>query len=146
MRYLSNAIAALMLVMTASCGGGGPTEQDIHNSLSNTLSSVSGPWIGFTSPPGSIALDFQLQEGANGLVSGTGTTKEGSTLAAVPITVSGTFNPPVLTLNFDGMVFETHAVKGTAQGSYTTVGGIAATLKLTAPGYSRDIPIILQEK
>jgi hypothetical protein len=108
---------------------------------------VAGPWTGFSTPLNVIQLDFQLQEAANGQVSGSGTMKEGTTLAAVPITVTGTFNRPMLSLSFDGMVFEGHTgVKGSAQGSYTTVGGIATTLSLTAPGYSRDIQIILQEK
>lgn len=66
--------------------------------------------------------------------------------SAVPITVAGTFQRPVLTLAFDGMVYESHQVKGVAQGSYTTVGGIGTTLILTAPGYTRDVTMFLQEK
>lgn len=33
-----------------------------------------------------------------------------------------------------------------AQGSSTTPGGIATRLTLTAPGYSRDVALLLQEK
>lgn len=146
MRSMSNAIAALMVVMTSSCGGGGPTAQDIDNSLEATLRSVAGAWTGLSSPPNAIHLEFQLQEGPNGQVSGTGTMKEDSAPAPVPITVSGTFQRPVLTLAFDGIVYESHPAKAVAQGSYTTVGGIATTLTLTAPGYSRNVPILLQEK
>ena len=146
MRSVSNAIAALVVVMTSACGGGGPTAQDIDNSLEATLRSVAGGWTGSSNPPNAIHLDFQLQEGLNGQVSGTGTMKEDSALASVPITVSGTFQRPTLTLAFDGIVYESHAVKAVAEGSYTTVGGIATTLKLTAPGYARDVPILLQEK
>jgi hypothetical protein len=29
------------------------------------------------------------------------------------------------------------------QGSYTTVGGIGTTLTLSAPGYTRELPILL---
>ncbi|UUZ55278.1 hypothetical protein LP419_05705 [Massilia sp. H-1] len=78
-------------------------------------------------------------------MSGSGTMKEANAAAAVPITVSGTFVRPVLTLAFNGMVYEAHQASGAAQGSYTTVGGIATTLSLSAPGYSRDLPILLQE-
>lgn len=146
MRSVTIAAAALVVLMSTSCGGGGTTEQQIINSLEATLQSVAGDWTGIANPPSSLRLDFKLQEGANGQVTGTGTMKENSAAAAVPITVTGTFQRPVLTLTFDGMVVESHQVKGVAQGSYTTVGGIATTLTLTAPGYSRDIAILLQEK
>jgi hypothetical protein len=148
MRKLSIAAGAFVVLMSTSCGGGGggPTERDINNSLEETLRSVAGDWLGVANGPNAIRLDFRLVEGANGQVSGTGTMKEESAASAVPITVSGTFQRPTLTLSFDGIVYESHAVKGAAQGSYTTVGGIATTLKLTAPGYSRDVAILLQEK
>ncbi|CAA9310848.1 MAG: hypothetical protein AVDCRST_MAG89-1104 [uncultured Gemmatimonadetes bacterium] len=64
----------------------------------------------------------------------------------MPITVAGTFQRPQLSLTISGMTFEGRAVQGTFAGSYTTVGGISAPLRLTAPGYSRDIPILLQER
>ena len=72
--------------------------------------------------------------------------KEANAPSAVPISVSGTFHRPTLTLAFDGMVVESRQVKGVAQGTYTTVGGVGATLILTAPGYTREIAILLQEK
>lgn len=145
MRKVSIAAAALIVLMTTACGGG-PTEQDINNSLEATLKSVASDRIGIANGPNGIQLNFRLQEGTNGQVTGTGTMKEDNAPAAVPITVSGTFQRPVLTLAFDGMVYESHQVKGAAQGSYTTVGGIATTLTLTAPGYSRDVAVLLQEK
>jgi len=147
MRSLLAAAGALLVFITTSCGGGGygPTEQDINNSLETTLRSVAGEWAGISTVPNAIRLDFGLQEGSNGGVSGTGTMKEANA-TSVPITVTGTFQRPTLALTFDGMVFESRQVKGTAQGTYTTVGGIATTLTLSAPGYSRDIPILLQEK
>jgi hypothetical protein len=43
-------------------------------------------------------------------------------------------------------VFESRQVKGVAQGSYTTVAGIGTNLTLTAPGYTRDIAILMHEK
>ena len=146
MRGMSLAAGALFVLMNTSCGGGGPTERDINNSLDDTLRSVAGDWIAVANVPNAIRLEFRLLEAANGQVSGTGTMKEGSAPSSVPITISGTFQRPLLTLVFDGIVYESHKVKGVAQGSYTTVGGIATTLTLTAPGYSREVAILLQEK
>ena len=151
MRTMSIAIRALLVLVTTSCGGGGgggygPSEQDIKNSLADTLRSVAGDWTGVTSGPNAIRLEFRLQEASNGQISGTGTMKEENTPSAVPISVSGTFQRPVLTLAFDGIVYDARPVKGVAQGSYTTVGGIGTPLTLTAPGYSREVAILLQEK
>jgi hypothetical protein len=148
MRGVTIACWTLLVLMTTACGGGGygPTEQDINNSLEATLQSVAGDWTGVSNEPNVLRLDFTLQEGSNGQVSGTGTMNEANSASAVPITVTGTFQRPTLTLGFNGMVFESRQVTGTAQGTYTTVGGIATNLTLTAPGYSRDIAILLQEK
>lgn len=152
MRSISILASAMMGMMITSCGGGGgsaglgPSAQDINNSLEATLQSVSGDWIGLATAPNGLRLDFKLQQGTNGQLSGTGTMKETPEAVAVPITVTGTFQRPLLTLTFDGMVYETRQVQGAAQGNYTTVGGIASTLKLTGTGYTRDIGILLQEK
>jgi hypothetical protein len=148
MRSVSIAAAVLVTLMSTSCGGGGgwPNEQDISNSLEATLRSVSGDWTGVANAPNALRLEFRLQDGANGQVSGSGTIKETSTSPAIPVTVTGSFQRPTLTLTFEGIVYESRLVKGVVQGTYTTVGGIATTLMLTAPGYSREIPILLQEK
>ena len=151
MRCMSIAAAALLVLMNTSCGGGGgglggPTAQEINESLQATLRSVAGDWTGMANAPNAIRLEFRLQEGSNGQLSGTGTMKEANAAVAVPITVSGTFQRPTLTLAFEGMVYEMHQVKAVAQGSYTTVGGIGTTLTLTAPGYTRELAILLQEK
>ncbi len=135
-----SALLALTLVAGA-CGG--PTSEDIENDLERQLRSVAGPWVGF-SP--SLTLDFQLQEGAGTAVSGSGTMKESVVAAAVPITISGTYQRPQLSLTIDGMRFEGREVQGTFQGSYTSVGGISAPLQLTATGYSRNVTILLQER
>jgi hypothetical protein len=145
MRSMSMAAALLLGLMNASCGGG-PSEQDINNALEATLSSVTGPWSGIASSPSTARLDFQLQTGSNGQVTGSGTFKESNAIAAVPITVTGTFQRPNLTLVFNGIVYESRQVQGTAQGNYTSVGGISTTLSLSAVGYARDLPILLQEK
>lgn len=151
MRITSIAAGLLLALMNASCGGGGggvggPSEQDIVNSLDNVLRSAAGDWTGIGTGASTATMEFRLQEAANGQVSGSGTFKENANSAAVPVTVSGTYQRPVLTLAFDGIVYESRAVKGVVQGSYTTVGGIAATLKLSAPDYAREIQVLLQEK
>lgn len=150
MRRLAIGAGALLVVLNTSCGGDGggfgPTEQDIVNSLEATLQSVAGDWTGIASGPNDIRLEFRLQEGINGQVSGVGTFKEQGAPSAVPVTVSGTFQRPVLTLAFDGIVYESRQVKGVAQGSYTTVGGIATSLTLTGSGYSRELAVLFQEK
>ncbi len=146
MRRIQFASGALLVLLTASCGGGGPTERDIVNNLNDTLQSVAGDWQGVASGPNGLRLDFRLQEASNGQLSGTGTMKEDSAAAAVPITVTGTFQRPSLSLAFDGMVVESRPVRGAAQGNYTTVGGVGTTLTLTGTSYTRDIAILLQEK
>jgi hypothetical protein len=148
MRRVSIGYWTLLVLMATACGGGGygPSEQDINNSLEAILQSVAGDWTGVSNEPNLLRLDFTLQEGSNGQVSGTGTMNEANSASAVPITVTGTFQRPTLTLAFNGMIFESRQVTGTAQGTYTTVGGIATTLTLTAPGYSREVAILLQEK
>jgi len=146
MRSMSIVAGALTVLLNTSCGGGGPSGQEIDNSLETILRSVAGEWIAVANPPNPNRLEFRLQEGGDGQVSGVGTYREASTSGALPITVTGTFRRPVLTLAIDGMVHESRAVKGVIQGSYTTVGGITTTLSLTAPGYASEIPILLQEK
>ena len=94
MRHMSNPAGALFLLMSTFCGGGGPTERDINVSLETELRSVAGPWTGFANGPNAIRLEFTLQEANNGQVSGSGTMKEESAAAAVPITVTCTFQRP----------------------------------------------------
>lgn len=144
MRHFVIAAAAILTLLCASCGGG-PSAQDIDDSLDTILRSVSGDWTG-SGAPAPIRLEFHLQDAGNGQLVGSGTMKENATLSALPITVTGSFERPLLTLVIDGMVYESRQVKGSIQGRYTTVGGIATTLTLTAPGYSRELAILLQEK
>jgi hypothetical protein len=138
---ISRILPLLALTLAAACLG--PTGEDIENDLERQLRSVAGPWTG-SSP--TLTLDFQLQEGAGNAVSGTGTMKEAAAAGTVPITVTGTYQRPQLSLTFSGMTFEGRAVQGTFQGSYTTVGGISGPLQLTATGYSKSVTILLQER
>ena len=135
-------LVSLLALALAVGACNGPTGEDIENELERQLSSVAGPWSG-SSP--TLTLDFQLQEGAGNAVSGSGTMKETAAAGTVPITITGTYQRPQLSLTISGMTFEGRAVQGTFQGSYTTVGGILAPLHLTAAGYSRDVTILLQE-
>lgn len=142
MRRISLAAALLLVSSAVAC----TNERDIIASLQKQLSSVNGNWTGISTAQNSISLDFTLQQASNGQVSGTGTMKEQNATSSVPITVSGTFAQPTLTLTFDGMRYEGHDVRGTAQGAYTTVGGISTTLQLTGTSYSAAMPVLLQEK
>ncbi len=135
---------ACLLALTLAAGAcGGPTGEDIENDLERELRSVAGPWDG-TSP--TLTLDLQLQEGAGNTVSGSGTMKEAAAPGTVPVTVTGTFRRPELSITISGMTFEGRAVTGTFAGSYTTVGGISAPLRLAAAGYSKDVTLLLQER
>ncbi len=145
MRGTSRLVACVILLVSVACAVG-PTEQDIRDSLEETLRSVTGDWRGTSTGENPIALEFRLQEGNNGQVSGTGSMKEARAASAVPITVSGTFRRPVLTLTFSGLLYEGQQVQGTAQGEYTTVGGISTTLQLTGQNYSKAMVILLQEQ
>ena len=123
----------------------GPTEQEIIDGLEQQLQSVDGGWTGTASGGSQLTLDFQLQA-AGTTLSGTGTMREQPGAATVPITVTGTFNRPALSLTFSGMTYEGHAVQGTITGSYTSVGGVGGTLQLTGTGYSNSVQVLLQEK
>jgi hypothetical protein len=133
-----------LLALTLAAGAcTGPTGEEIENALEQELRSVDGPWDGI-SP--TLTLDLQLQEGAGNTVSGSGTMKEAAAPGTVPVTVTGTFQRPELSITISGMTFEGRAVQGTFAGSYTTVGGISAPLRLTAAGYSKDVNMLLQER
>jgi hypothetical protein len=133
-------LAPVLALAAASCL---PTAEDIDGELERQIRSVAGPWDG-TSP--TLTLSFELQEGAGGAVSGSGTAKESSVAGTVPITVTGTYQRPALSLTISGMNYEGRAVQGTFQGNYTTVAGISAKLHLAATGYAKDVDILLQER
>lgn len=141
MRSRSIVAGLLVTLLFTAC-----SEQEIEAALQTQLSSVNGDWTGIANSQNAVTLDFHLQEGTSGQLTGSGTMKEANAAAAVPITVSGTFQKPGLSLTFDGMVYEGHNVQGVAQGSYTSAAGISTTLQLTGTNYSISLPILLQEK
>lgn len=139
----------LLLVLVAAVASGcstSPTERDIESALELQLRSAAGPWTGL-SP--ALTLSFQLAEGANGALTGTGTMREaaaGSPL--VPITVSGSYQRPNLVLVFTGMMRNGQSVRGNFSGQYTSVGGVSSTLMLSGVNgstYSEQIAMLLQE-
>lgn len=124
-----------------------PSEKEIVDGLEAALESVNGNWTGTsTNPSGVLTLTFSLSQAANGSLTGSGTMKETSAPGSVPVTITGTYQRPALSLTFNGMVYESTAVQGTIQGSYTTVGGVLGDLQLTGTGYSKKIVVLLQEQ
>ena len=138
-------IRVLLLLVSSACAAG-PTEREINDSLEATLRSVEGDWTGVSTGENPIRVEFRLAEGSGGQVSGSGTMKEEGAASTVPITVSGTFQRPILSLAFAGMVYDGRAVQGTATGDYASAGGISTTLQLSGEAYSRSVQILLQEK
>lgn len=132
----------LVLALAAAACAGDPTQ-----ALEEELASVEGEWTG-TSP--TLELSFELTDGPGGTVFGTGTMKQRLNPNVVPITVTGSYQQPRLSLTFDGMLYDQQAVEGTWQGEYTTVGGILEPLQLRSvvvgTDYSREITILMQEK
>jgi hypothetical protein len=135
---------ALVLAIASLASGGctSPTGEDIERGLEAELASVAGDWTGVG--PGGLALGFRLTEGAGGAVTGTGTMQQPGA-AAVPFTVTGSYQRPTLELAFEGLVYEGRAVRGTFRGEYTTVGGVSDVLVLTGTDYSRSLAVLLQE-
>jgi hypothetical protein len=141
------SVLAAALFLCAGIGAcWSPTEEEIDQGLEQQLRSVEGGWTGTASGGSQLTLDFQLQEGAGNAVSGSGTMREQPGAATVPITVTGTFNRPALSLTISGMTYQGHAVQGTISGNYTTVGGVLGNLQLTGTGYSASVQVLLQEK
>ncbi len=142
----SHLSALLALSLTAGACLMTPTEdelvEDIERTTERKVRSAAGPWTG-TSPV--LTLDFWLHKGTGNAVSGTGTMKETTATGTVPITVTGTYQRPQLTLTFQGIVFEGRTVEGSFQGAYTSFIGITAPLRLTTTDYTRDIEVLLQE-
>lgn len=141
--FVRRSVTGILSVALLSCGVG-PTEDDIKDFLEQQLSSVEGPWSGIIGAD-QATLSFTLTQAASGAVSGSGTMKHASAASASPITVSGTFHRPVLSLTFNGMVYEGTTVQGVMQGNYTTVGGVLTTIRMTGTSYDKTVRILISE-
>lgn len=135
------------LLTMSACAYTGPTEPEINESLTRStedaVQSAAGPWVGQVLG-GILRVDFSVAQAPDGRLEGSGTMREGQ-VAAVPITVSGTYRRPNLSLTFTGMVFEGREVVGTFEGTYNSFTGITSTLRLAAEGYSRSLSLWLSE-
>lgn len=136
--------ALVLLGFFASACVPSVTGEDIENDIERELRSVEGPWSATSYGSNELTLNFQLQKGSGNAITGSGMMKEASAPAPVPITITGTFSRPNLSLTFHGMTFEGHAVQGTFQGSYTSLG-LLEPLHLTGTGYTRDIQMLMSE-
>lgn len=135
--------AGTLSVASLACGVG-PTEDDINQALERTLESVNGGWTG-TIGSNQATLAFTLTQGSGNAVTGTGTMKHVDASSSSAITISGTFQRPVLSLTFQGMVYEGTTVQGVMQGSYTTVAGISTQIRMTGTNFDRTLPILISE-
>jgi hypothetical protein len=117
---------------------------ELNQATGDALRSAAGPWNGMVTG-GSIRLVFSLTETTGGRLQGTGTMREAGAAASVPITVSGTYNRPNLSLTFTGIVFEGRDLSGTFAEVYSSFVGISGTLRLSAENYARALPMLLQE-
>lgn len=140
--FVRRSMTGVLSLVLLSCGVG-PTEDDINDFLEQTLQSVNGPWTGVIDG-NQATISFTLTQNGSA-VTGTGTMKHVNAASATPITVSGTFNRPVLSLTIQGMIYEGTTVQGVMQGNYTTVGGVATNIRMTGTGFDRTEPILISE-
>lgn len=142
MRISTTLLVPALLVLGACAGT--PTGEEIENAIELEARSAAGPWRGETGGANPIVLDFVLTESGD-RVQGSGTMKEAGAASSVPITVTGTYRRPTLSLTVTGMVYEGKSVTGTFRGSY---GGIVAadSLRLAGTGVSRSLPAFFSEQ
>lgn len=132
----------LALALAAAACSGGPTA-----ATEDAMASVEGEWTG-SSPM--LELKFTLTDGPASTVFGTGTMKLKRSPETIPITVTGTYQRPLLSLTFDGIRMDQQVLDGTWRGSYTTAGPILEAMQLTpaveGTGDTREVTILLEEK
>lgn len=147
-QHLTAFIVCCSLAALTACTSTWPTGPQIEDELARqteeAVRSAAGPWTGDVLG-GILKLDFSLTQAPDGRLQGTGTMREGQAGAPVPITVSGTYQRPNLSLTFTGMVFEGRGVVGTFEGTYNSFLGVTSTLRLTAEGYARSLSLGLSE-
>jgi hypothetical protein len=139
---LACCVAAL-----AACAPTGPSAREIEASVANqdevVVRSAEGPWSGVAAG-NSLQVEFSLSQAPGGQVQGAGFVRAPGA-APVPMTVTGTYARPNLTLTFSGLVFEGREVVGSFGGTYTSAAGVSSVLRLAADGYERAFPLLLHE-
>ena len=142
-KLLGYAIMPALVTMLAACEVSTPT---MGEEFGKQLEGVAGSWSGqsFGGSP-NLTVTFTLSQASNGNVTGSGTMREGANGAAVPISVTGTFHRPALTLTFGGIVYDGRSVTGSFRGDYTSIAGISAPLQLKAEGYDRSLTLLVHE-
>jgi len=137
---LLRMLAVLGLAFLPACLW--PTGDDVDDSIEEELRSVAGSWSGQTTGANPVEINLQLTESGTA-VQGTGTTREQGG-AAVPVTVTGTFQRPSLSLTINGMAYQGRTVTASIQGSYSGVV-FSAPMQLTATGFAQTLTVILSE-
>ncbi len=137
-------ILSLLSACTPTTPTGQLIERELTRQTEDAVRSAAGPWMGLNP---SITIRFSLTEAPNGQLQGTGRMREPNVEGDVPITVSGTYNRPNLSLTFAGMVFDGHDVSGTfGPEVYNSFAGVSGTLTLTGQNYARSLSLLLQEE
>ncbi len=130
----------VLALAAAACG------RDLTEATEDEMASVAGAWTG-RSPM--LDLNFTLTDGPAGTVFGTGTVKLKRSPETLPITVTGTYQRPLLSLTIDGIRIDQQVLDGTWRGSYTAAGPILEALQLTPAvegmGDTREVTILLEE-
>jgi hypothetical protein len=146
-RFARPLIALCTLLISTACVSPiSPTEADINASIADqeeqALRSVTGPWWG-TAGAGAIQLEFSLVQAPDGTVQGSGTMRDPNSDITFPITVSGKYERPTLSLTFRGIEYEGRTVEGSFTGTNTLMVGVTATLRLSADGYAKSLTLAL---
>jgi hypothetical protein len=141
-RFASRLTVAFGVCTFASCTSTFPTQDDIEAELDRELSSVTGSWSG-AGTQSAVTVTFQLDQSGTA-VQGSGTFQETPASAVLPITVTGTFERPTLSLSLSAFEIAGATVTGTLSGDYVTVAGLFTTIQITG-GPGGAIPILLQE-
>ncbi len=136
------------LLAVTACACSAPASPSVNDTLAqqseDAVRSVAGPWWG-TASGGVLRLTFSLTEAPDGRLQGAGTMRELDVAEAIPITVSGTYRRPDLSLTFTGIVYEGRQASATFAAAYTSFGIVAGPLRLAGDGDSRTLSFTLAE-
>lgn len=148
LRYLPVALGTLLFCLPG-CGGFPtfPTQEELEEELEraeeNRLRAVDGDWTGF-GLPNSVSIRFRLVQNGQQVI-GNGWYVDANGSNSYPITVTGTFMRPTLSLSFVGIMFQGLSVTGQFVADYESSGGIYAPLRLVGEGVSTQFELFLQE-